>query len=69
MTLAPFRLVIETAENGFLVYVNQDFSSGTIRPKPYVFENMQHLLEFVHKSFPEEKSAIQRMEEMYRPRS
>ena len=63
------RLVIETAKNGFLVYVNQDFTTGTIRPKPYVFESMQSLLEFVNKSFPEEKSAIQRMEEMYRPKS
>lgn len=49
------RLVIETAKNGFLVYVNQDFTPGTIRPKPYVFESMQSLLEFVNKSFHKKK--------------
>jgi hypothetical protein len=50
------RLVIETAENGFLVYVNQDFSAGTIRPLPYVFESMENLLNFVSENFSEEKS-------------
>ena len=50
------RLVIETAENGFLVYVNQDFSQGTIRPRPYVFESMENLLNFVSENFSEEKS-------------
>jgi len=50
------RLVIEPAENGFLVYVNQDFSQGTIRPRPYVFESMENLLNFVSENFSEEKS-------------
>lgn len=68
MTLQPFRLEIETAENGFLVCINRDFSSGAMRPKPYVFENMETLLDFVKKTFPKEKSAFQRMEEMYKPR-
>lgn len=45
------RLVIETAENGFLVYVNQDFSQGTIRPRPYVFESMESLQEFIKVRF------------------
>jgi hypothetical protein len=62
------RLVIETAENGFLVYVNQDFSQGTIRPKPYVFESMENLLNFVDNRFSEEKSALLRTEETYKPR-
>jgi hypothetical protein len=62
------RLVIETAENGFLVYVNQDFSPGTIRPRPYVFESMESLLNFVDNRFSEEESALLRTEETYKPR-
>ncbi len=50
------RLVIEPAENGFLVYVNQDFSQGTVRPRPYVFENIYNLLNFVSENFSDEKS-------------
>lgn len=57
MEKETFRLVIETAQNGFLVYVNQDFSTGTIRPKPYAFESMENLLKFVEKKFTKEKSA------------
>ena len=45
------RLVIEAAQNGFLVYVNQDLSAGTIRPLPYVFESMETLQKFVEKNF------------------
>jgi hypothetical protein len=41
------RLVIEPAVNGWLVYVNQDYALGTIRPLPYVFETMENLLEFI----------------------
>jgi hypothetical protein len=47
----PYRLVIEKAQNGFLVYVNQDFSNGVLRPLPYVFETMENLLEFINKEF------------------
>jgi len=47
----PYRLVIEKAQNGFLVYVNQDFSNTVIRPLPYVFETMENLLEFINKEF------------------
>ena len=45
------RLVIEVAQNGFLVYVNQDLSAGTVRPIPYVFESMQTLQKFVEENF------------------
>lgn len=62
------RLVIETTQNGFLVYVNQDFSTGTIRPLPYAFESMENLLNFVKKTLPEEKNALERIKEMYRVR-
>jgi hypothetical protein len=41
------RLVIEPAVNGWLVYLNQDFTQGTLRPLPYVFETMENLLEFI----------------------
>jgi hypothetical protein len=62
------RLVIETAENGFLVYVNQDFSQGTIRPRPYVFESMKTLLEFVDNRFSEKQSTVDMLKQMHRPR-
>jgi hypothetical protein len=45
------RLVIEIAENGFLVYVNQDLSAGTVRPIPYVFESIQTLQKFIQEKF------------------
>lgn len=62
------RLVIENAENGFLVYVNQDFSQGTIRPRPYVFETMKSLLEFVDNRFSEKESTVDMIKQMHRPR-
>lgn len=46
-----YRLVVETAENGFLVYKNQDFAQGTARPRPYVFESMETLLKFIEQQF------------------
>jgi len=62
------RLVIETAENGFLVYVNQDFSPGTVRPIPYVFETMENLLNFVDEMFSEKQSTVDILRQMHRPR-
>lgn len=53
------RLVIETAENGFLVYVNQDFSQGTSRPRPYVFESIASLEIFIEKSLVEAERKTQ----------
>jgi hypothetical protein len=47
------RLVIEIAENGYLVYVNQDFQTGTVRPLPYVFETIESMQEFISKKFTE----------------
>jgi len=60
MEKETFRLVIETSQNGFLVYVNQDYTQGTIRPLPFVFESMKSLINFVelnfhHKLTPEER--------------
>ena len=40
-------ILIKPALNGWLVYLNQDFSQGTIQPVPYVFETMENLLEFI----------------------
>jgi hypothetical protein len=40
-------LLIETAKNGFLVYLNYDVSPSTLKPTPYVFETMASLLNFV----------------------
>ena len=40
-------LFIKPAKNGWLVYLNQDFSQERIIPVPYVFETMENLLEFI----------------------
>lgn len=40
-------LLIKPALNGWLVYLNQDFSQERIIPVPYVFETMENLLEFI----------------------
>jgi hypothetical protein len=47
MEIITSRLVIEIAENGFLVYVNQDFSQLEYKPRPYVFESIETLQEFI----------------------
>jgi hypothetical protein len=54
--LKPFtnRLTIQPVQNGFLVYINDDFSQGTARPVPFVFETMDNLLEFVKLKFEED---------------
>ena len=67
MKQLPFRLTIETAQNGFLVYINEDCRSGTMRPKAYAFESMEKLLEFVKETFPKEKDALKIMKEMHKP--
>jgi len=43
------RLTVKPARNGFLVYVNEDFSQGTITRVPYVFESMASLQNFISK--------------------
>jgi len=41
------RVTIEPAQNGYMVYLN-DFPTGiSARKVPYVFENMENLLEFI----------------------
>lgn len=60
------RLVIETAENGFLVYVNQDFSQGTIRPRPYVFQTIESLFNFIKDNFSEKQSTANALKEIHR---
>ena len=57
------RLVIECAQNGFLVYVNQDFSAGTVRPIPYVFETMENLQEFIKLNFSDKRSASEKFKD------
>ena len=47
MTKKQSTLLIETAKNGFVVYVNYDFSPSTVKPTPYVFETMASFLNFV----------------------
>lgn len=41
------KVTIQPAKNGFLVFINEDHSLGTIRPIPYVFETMPSLLNFI----------------------
>lgn len=60
------RLVIETAQNGFLVYVNQDFSQGTVRPKPYVFESMETLQRFIQARLDLTSTVIDNLENIRR---
>ena len=43
------RITIQPAQNGFLVFLNDDFSQGTARPVPHVFETMESLLKFIDK--------------------
>lgn len=61
------RLVIECAQNGFLVYVNQDLSAGT-RPLPYVFETIENLQKFIDDRFSEKESTFDMIKQMHRPR-
>lgn len=47
------RITIQPAQNGFLVFINDDFSQGTARPVPHVFETMENLLKFIQLKFEE----------------
>jgi hypothetical protein len=50
------RITIETANNGFFVYVNEWLVSGQIsKQSPYVFETMENLLEFIKNSYDTSK--------------
>lgn len=69
MDKETFRLVIEPAQNGFLVYKNEDFSPGPARPTPYVFETMESLLKFVEQNFHENESITDRIKRMHQSRT
>lgn len=49
------RITIQPAQNGFLVFINDDFSQGTARPVPFVFETMDNLLKFIELKFAEDE--------------
>lgn len=50
------RITIETANNGFCVYVNEWLVSSQIsKQSPYVFETMENLLEFIKNSYDTSK--------------
>ena len=56
------ELLIKPAKNGFLVYVDYEFSSTSLKPIPYVFETMESLLNFVENNiipFNEERLKYQ----------
>lgn len=48
------RITITPVQNGFLVYINDYNTQGTVRPVPFVFETMDNLLEFVKLKFEED---------------
>ena len=50
------RITIEPAQNGFMVYLNQDFSNGVVRPVPYVFETIDNMLDFIKEKFDKNKN-------------
>jgi hypothetical protein len=46
---------IETAKNGFLVFINDYPSAMAIRPLPYVFETMENMQKFIKEQFENNK--------------
>jgi hypothetical protein len=50
------RITIEPAQNGFMIRLNEDFSSGVIRPVPYVFETIDNMLDFIKEKFDKNKN-------------
>ncbi len=48
------RITIQPVQNGFLVYLNDNYAPGTVRPVPFVFETMDNLLEFIKLKFEED---------------
>lgn len=42
-----YRITVEPAQNGFLVYLNENIILGGVRQQPYVFETMENLLKFI----------------------
>lgn len=47
MNKQTHRITIEIAENGFLIYLNDEFSVTTCRKVPYVFETMESMQAFI----------------------
>lgn len=66
MKQETFKLTIISAQNGYLVYVNEDTSNGALRPVPYVFETMETLLKFVRSNFEPTQSTVDMLKEIHR---
>ena len=66
MTIETFKLTIISAQNGYMVYVNEDTSKDTFRPVPYVFETMETLLKFVRSNFEPEQNTVGMLKEIHR---
>ena len=64
MTIETFKLTIISAQNGYMVYVNEDTSKDTFRPVPYVFETMETLLKFVRSNFEPEQNTVGMLKEL-----
>ena len=52
------RLTVEKVMNGFEVYLQDYRHNGAARPIPYVFETMEHLLEFIKQQFNKKYGVI-----------
>lgn len=50
------RITIETAQNGFMVRLNEDLSSAVVRPVPYVFETIDNMFDFIKEKFDKNKN-------------
>lgn len=66
MKQETFKLTIISAQNGYMVYVNEDTSKDTFRPVPYVFETMETLLKFVRSNFEPEQNTVDMLKEIHR---
>jgi hypothetical protein len=50
------RVTIETAQNGYMIRLDEDFSSAVVRPVPYVFETIDNMLDFIKEKFDKNKN-------------
>jgi hypothetical protein len=50
------RITIETAQNGFMIRLGEDFSSAVVRPVPYVFETIDNMLDFIKEKLDKNKN-------------
>lgn len=47
MNKQTYKITIEIAQNGFLIYLNDEFNINVCRKAPYVFETMESMQAFI----------------------